>query len=170
MALKGRELLEHEGLFTLKKCPGPGMCAVAGCRKKSLTGKRGCHGLCNRHKQQRWRWKSPKKSAYATLRDHAKARGLTFTISHEYFLGMVDMLSTWDLEAEKRGEELTVDRRKAERGYEPGNLQILTRSANAAKQAREAHLPAVVQAIIARKRAKAQEEAWKLHGEPDEPF
>jgi len=172
MALRGRELLESEGLFVLKKCPGPGMCCVQGCRNRHHKGSAGLQ-LCSKHRQQRWRWKSPKRSAYATLRDHAKARKIPFSISPDYFMGMVDMLATWDLEAEKRGEEHTVDRIKAEHGYRPGNLQIITRSANAAKQARESRLPAVVQALIARKRAKAQEEAWKLHGEPDlekDPF
>lgn len=172
--MTAREKLESEGLFTLKKMPGPGMCPVASCRNKSRTGRNKCMGLCHRHQQYRWRMKDTKRSAYTALRDHAKARKIPFTISYEYFRGMVDMLATWDLKAESRGEVLTVDRIQAERGYEEGNLQIITHSQNSIKSHREKHLPAVVQALIARKRAKVQEAMWKIsgrkEGDEDEPF
>lgn len=174
MAVRGHEKLESEGLFTLKKTPGPGMCPVAGCRNKSRTGRNKCLGLCHRHQQYRWRMKDTKRSAYTALRDHAKARKIPFTIDYSYFKGMVDMIAAWGARPENRGQQLSIDRISAERGYEEANLQIVTHSENARKSHREKHLPAVVQALIARKRAKVEEKMWKIsgrqEGDDDTPF
>ena len=140
-----------EGLFTLKQSPGAGLCMVKGCRKASHHRKQ---GLCHAHWQARWRMKTPKRSAYSTLRDHAKARGLAFTISYDYFLGLTDALGYWS------GEGVpTIDRVKPERGYEPGNLTVICLSDNVIKGNRERHLPAAVQAILERKRARMSGDA-----------
>lgn len=135
-----------EGLFTLKQKPGAGLCVVKGCRKEAQSRKL---SLCHCHFQHRWRMKSPKRSAYSTLRDHAKARGLTFTISYDYFLGVTDALGYWS------GEGVpTIDRVKPEKGYEPGNITVISLSENVTKGNRERHLPASVQAILERKRVR----------------
>ncbi len=146
-----RERHEAEGLFTLKVKPGSGLCLVKGCRRNHYPGKL---SLCPCHAQYRWRMRSKKQSAFQTLRDHARERGLSFTISFDYFQGLCDAFRTFDTEAESRGEKLTIDRIVASRGYEPGNLTILTWDENQAKGNRERHLPAYVQAILERKRAK----------------
>lgn len=141
-----RERHISEGLFELKQKPGIGMCLVARCRKE---GHRKKLSLCHCHHQYRWRIQSRKPSVYATLRDHAKARGLAFTISYDYFLGITDALGFWS------GEGVpTIDRVKPERGYEPGNITVISLSENVAKGNRERHLPAAVQAILERKRAR----------------
>lgn len=164
-----RERHLAEGLFDLKQKPGSGMCLVLRCRKEADPKK---VGLCHCHYQHRWRMRSPKRSAYATLRDHAKARGLAFTISHDYLLGLMDAYAYFDHAAESRGEYPSLDRIKAERGYEPGNIRIITVSQNTAKSNRERHLPAHVQSILDRKRARAKENpALAEEQEPDyEPF
>lgn len=150
-----RERHISEGLFDLKLCPGEGFCIVKGCRKSREPKK---VGLCHKHHQHRWRMKSPKRSAYSTLRDHAKARGLKFSISFDYFLGITDGLAYWS------GEGVpTIDRVKVERGYEPGNLTVISLSENVTKGNRERHLPAAVQAILERKRAR-------MSGEVENPF
>jgi len=141
-----RERHLSEGLFTLKQNPGKGLCMVKGCRKDAHHRKQ---GLCHAHWQYRWRMQSPKRSAYSTLRDHAKARGLAFTISYDYFLGVTDALGYW------LGDGVpTIDRVKPELGYEPGNIAVLSLSENVSKGNRERHLPAAVQAILERKRAR----------------
>lgn len=98
-----RHLARHaeEGIFSLKQTPGECLCLVKGCKNESNRLK---FSLCHKHYQYRWRILSPKKSTYATLRDHAKARGLEFTIDFSYFCGMADAFAYFDSNAEERGE------------------------------------------------------------------
>lgn len=162
MCPRRRATHESEGLFVLKAKPGEGLCCVKGCRKD--IGRSDKLGLCHAHYQYRWRMRNKKPSAYATLKTHAVARGLKFTISYDYFCGLMDCAGYWDHEAESRGEWLSIDRVDATRGYEPGNLRVITHSENAAKGMREKFLPAHVQSILERKRARAEK---KLSPGPD---
>lgn len=146
--------LLEEGLFEFKKKPGAGFCPVKGCRKDGHKNKM---GLCHAHHQYRWRMQSPKKSTYATLRDHARGRGIAFTISFEYWQGITDAHRFFAHESVGRADMLTIDRIDATKGYEPGNLTIITMSENGAKGAREKWLPECIQAILNRKRAEVQE-------------
>lgn len=152
--LTGRALLESEGLFTLKGKPGPGLCPVAGCRKKSKRGRSVCAGLCSCHYTQRWRMQNPGKSGYQILRHHAKQRGLEFNLPELYYLGLMDCAAAWDRDAEKRGDVVTLDRQKAHLGYVMGNVVVRTLSENVIKGNRERYLPEVVQSMLARKRAR----------------
>ncbi len=164
-----RERHLAEGIFELKARPGEGFCPVKGCRKAGHSQK---FSLCHCHYQHRWRMRSPKRSAYATLRDHAKQRGIKFTISFDFFLGLTEAFRFFDHEAESRGETLTIDRKEACKGYEPGNVIIMTHRENVQKGNRERHLPEYVQALLSRKRAKAQgEPCASLHRDEDaNPF
>ena len=128
------------------------MCMVKGCRNE--VGRKDKFSLCHKHYQYRWRMVNRKRSAYTTLRDHAKQRGLKFTISYDYFLGVTDALGYWS------GEGVpTIDRVDPTRGYEPGNITVISMSENVAKGNRERHLPAAVQAILERKRARMSGDA-----------
>lgn len=167
MTPQQRALHESEGLFALKVKPGPGMCCVKNCKNELIPKKT---GLCHKHFQQRWRMKSPKKSAYAYLRDHAKGRGIKFTLTPDYFEGFCDAFARFEHTAETHGQTLTIDRIEAWRGYEPGNLMILTLTENVAKGNRERHLPAHVQAILDRKRARMQESPEPVEEEEKCPF
>lgn len=100
---------------------------------------------------------SPKRSAFATLRDHAKQRGLEFTLTADYLAGLMDAYAYFDHAAESRGEFPSLDRIDSTRGYVPGNLRVITHSQNVVKGNRERHLPAYVQSILDRKRARAKE-------------
>jgi len=142
-----------EGFFTLKREPGPGMCMVTRCRNDHGKGK---FSLCHKHYQHRWRMLNPKQSAFAALRDHAKGRGIEFSLTFDYFQGMCDAYAMFDHNAETFGEYPSIDRVDSTIGYRPGNLRIITVSQNAEKSAREKFLPAAVQEILARKRAKAK--------------
>ena len=139
-----KRLLE-EGFFKYKKRNPQDCCWVKGCNKK----RKGKTPLCHRHYQQRWRGLNPKKSAYATLRDHAKARRLPFTITLEYWEGLVDGLCFFNHESD---EVMTIDRVDATKGYEKGNLRVVTMSVNVAKGNRERYLPEHVQSMVERKR------------------
>lgn len=170
-----RERILAEGLFELKGVPGVGLCCVKGCRKSAENRKKKVGDLwfCAAHWQYRWRHQSPKRNAYSNLRDHAKGRGIAFSISFDYWLGLTDAYRMYDQDhkALSRGDTLTIDRVDATRGYEVGNLAIISHSENSAKSNRERHLPAHVQAILERKRAKTQgqENPW-VRGEGENPF
>lgn len=163
-----REHHESEGLFTLKAKPGPGFCLVKGCRKACVHGKM---SLCHAHWQFRWRMKSPKRSAYTALRDHAVARKLEFSISFDYFTGLCDAHRYFEMTPETKGETLTIDRIDITKGYVVGNLAVVSHSENVIRGNRDRFLPAYVQAILARKRAKAQESVNPYERDPDaNPF
>lgn len=147
-----------EGLFELKQKPGAGLCCVRGCRRPIKPRYPGL-GLCPGHYQHRWRVLNPGKSAYAKLRDHAKGRNIRFTISLDYFMGLCDAYCYFEHKAEGFGEYLSIDRRDAARGYEPGNLRIVSVSENTIKGNRERYLPELVQNILDRKREKACRES-----------
>lgn len=167
--LTGRAKLEAEGLFTLKKQPGDGMCCVQGCRNRSAPRRKvGATQLCDRHWQQRWRMLNPKRSAYTALRDHAKARGIEFTLTYDYFLGLTDAYGYFEHQADSHGDVLSIDRVDATRGYLPGNVRIVTVSENALKGNRERFLPEHVQAVLDRKRARMTERT-EGPDDPDDP-
>lgn len=152
----------------MKQNPGEGLCLVKGCRNCAGVKKA---GLCDRHHQQRFRMKSPKKSAFATLRDHAKGRGIEFNLTYDYFTGLCDCAGYWDLRAESRGEWASIDRVDGTKGYVMGNLRVITHAHNSAKSNRERYLPAHVQSIIERKRNRAREHpALADEMEDDCPF
>lgn len=167
MTPQQRALHEAEGLFVLKAKPGHGMCGVRGCRNELAPRKM---SICHKHWQQRWRMQSPKKSAYAMLRDHAKERGIKFTLTPDYFRGFCDAFARFDQSPDTYGQRMTVDRVDATRGYEEGNIAILTLTENVAKGNRERHLPAHVQAILDRKRARMQESPEPVEEEEKCPF
>ena len=145
---------EAEGFFELKKTPGPGFCVVKGCRHEGHAKK---FSLCHSHYQYRWRMLNRKQSAYATLRDHARQRGIEFNLSYDYFLGLTDAYAFFDLSAESFDLCPSIDRIDATKGYCQGNLRIVTVSQNSRKGQREKFLPAHVQSILERKRARARE-------------
>ncbi len=148
-------------LFTLKASPGPGLCPVKGCRHRKGRKK----GLCDKHHQQLWRARNPKDAAYATLKMHAKQRGIEFRLSVEYFAGLTDAYRFFDRETTSHGETLSIDRIDPAKGYVPGNLRVVTVSENVIKGNRERYLPEHVQAILERKRSAA----WAMAADP-EPF
>lgn len=157
MALRGRALLESEALFKLKAKPGEGMCPVALCKGRSRTGTHACAGLCARHYQARWRALNPKKSVFATLRDHARERKIPFTICERYLAGLTDGFCFYSHSAATPGERLSIDRVRAHLGYVPGNCTIVTVSFNSWKSNRERYLPEHIQAVLERKRELVQE-------------
>ena len=126
-------------LFRLAKSKPAHLCAVHGCRcRRAGDGGR----LCNGHKQQAWRLRNPTRAAYATLRDHARGRGLEFSLSWEFFAA----LSAATGYAAGRGsapDALAVDRLDFRQGYTEQNVRIVPVSENGAKGAVEAKLSAM---------------------------
>jgi hypothetical protein len=119
------------------------------------------------HEMRRWRAKSKRTADFCTLRDHARARGIPFEITPDYWKGLTDAFCFYQL---REDEVLSVDRVDSTKGYVEGNLRIVTISINAAKGAREKYLPEHVQHMLERKRQQAQQEhADHLAMDPAEP-
>jgi hypothetical protein len=93
-------------------------------------------GKCHKCHQRGWREKNKFKSAYATLRDHAKARGIPFAIPFWYFEHFAKMSNYIDEKGPFK-HCLTIDRKDNLRGYVAGNIQALTRESNSRKRMRQ---------------------------------
>lgn len=122
--------------FALKKAPGQGMCPVRGCRRLLGTKKI----LCDMHHQRSYRSAHPVRGAYRALKDHAKERGKVFTLTYEQFQDIV-ALTCYITEKGHTRLSLHIDRKDPCKGYEAGNIQVLTNSENAIKAARERFVP-----------------------------
>jgi hypothetical protein len=143
--------LREEGFFRYNKRRIKGKCLVSQCGKSSNRDAI----LCARHSLQRWRSQNQEGSTYATLRDHARERGIAFTISIDYWRGLTDAFSFY---SPPEGEVLSIDRVDPARGYEPGNLRVVSLSVNVAKGNRERYLPEHVQERLERQRAQQQDD------------
>jgi len=150
-----------EGFFDFKKNAGEGMCWVKGCNRASRADR--C--LCHMHEMRRWRAKKKKTADYCTLRDHAKARGIEFTITPDYWRGIVDAFGYYD---KREDEVLSIDRVDATQGYVEGNIRVVTFSLNSYKSNREKYLPEHVQHMLDRNREKMRAEKQK-HLDMDPP-
>ena len=143
-------------IFQFKQKPGPGFCRVKGCRKDGHSAK---FGLCHGHYQHAWRLCNEKASVYATLRDHARQRGIAFLLSKDYFDGLCDAYGFFEArKGDKHGDTLSLDRVNCDLPYQPGNVRIVSVSANVAKGNRERHLPRTVQDHLREIREQRQAE------------
>lgn len=107
-------------------------CCVKGCRNFA----RHWRTKCARHLQAEWRAAHPVSAAFAALRDHARERGIPFTITRVQF----ECFAKLSGYVEKKGNGahcLTVDRIDNLKGYVPGNIQPMTRSENSVKRAKQ---------------------------------
>lgn len=160
-------------IFNLKKKPGPGFCIVAGCRKEKSLDRKGNVkklGLCHGHYQHAWRLCNEKKSAYATLRDHAVRRGIVFSLSPEYFAGLVDAYGFFEHKADEFKDYLSLDRADCTKGYVAGNVRVCTVSENVIKGHAERHLPHAVQHYLAARRAECQAALPVVEEYDEDPF
>ena len=112
-----------------------GKCSVKYCRNDAAKGRRICH-KCH---QREFRLKHPFKAAYARLRDRASTRNINFSLSYDHFVTVA--IEGKLIKEGVRDSFLHVDRINPNKGYEDGNIQILTYSENIAKGNRERHAP-----------------------------
>lgn len=144
--------LIDEGFYTYKKNASPGLCWVRCCGRKRKSDR--C--MCHMHYQRRWRALNPETNDFNNLKTHAKARKIEFTITIDYWLGLTDAYCFY-----KKNDDnlvLSIDRVDPTKGYEPGNLRVVSLAVNGHKGQRERYLPEHVQAVLARKRDEAQKD------------
>lgn len=105
------------------------LCCTLRCMNKRAKGRRYC-GTCRKKK---WREKHPVKAAYAALKFNATRRKIFFDLTYEQFEKFA--IETDYLAGKGRSKlSYTVDREIEEKGYTVGNLQLLTKSENSAKE------------------------------------
>jgi len=105
-------------------------CKVRGCSNDRGGGR----VVCFKHHMICWRTRNPLHAAYSTLRDHAKRRRLAFTLTMEQFAALVVPAGYLTRKGNNQ-DDLHIDRINPLKGYEHGNLQILTCSENSSKGA-----------------------------------
>lgn len=108
------------------------MCSVRDCPREHDKGRT----VCGYHRNQAWRLRNPVRGAWIALRAHAKQRGRTFTLVLESFRELCHRTRYHELTG-NYPHSLTIDRIDPRRGYEPDNIQVITRSANCAKAAQD---------------------------------
>lgn len=105
-----------------------GLCITKFCRKKSVKKRNNCHSC----RKRKFALDNPLKYSFMNLRQRAKARGKVFTITYEYYEKLA-IESGYDKGKGRFADDLTLDRKKNELGYIPGNIGVCTRRVNSYK-------------------------------------
>jgi len=115
-------------MFKIAKHKSKALCPAYRCCNKPGTKKR----FCPRHHHMRQAETNPLGYTYSLLKTNAKRRGKVFTLTLEQFRQFCTETNYLALKG-KQGSNLSIDRIDNSKGYEAGNLQVLTLSANSRK-------------------------------------
>jgi hypothetical protein len=106
-----------------------GLCLTPLCRRHAREQRR----FCCTCRDRRWRAANPLRYLWKNLRGHAKARGITFTLTFEEWVTFC--ISTgYHLKVGPKAEAATVDRIDPRFGYHADNIRMLTHAENSARQ------------------------------------
>jgi len=103
-------------------------CCAYGCNNDPVP-KKG--GLCHKHYKRKLNETDPVQVRYNVFKAGAKRRGKQFLITLKEFRQFCD--ETGYLSPGKRGKNCTIDRIDINKGYELGNMQLLTNRQNVKK-------------------------------------
>lgn len=143
--------MEGEGHFEFRNDVRPGKCPVRFCRRDSRAGdgnrKPAKHRLCCKHRSTLTRILDPVRTTFAEKKSNAKTRGIEWKLTLEQYREVVMQQEYMDNKGRTR-HCLHLDRKDATKGYEVGNLQIITCAENVAKGNKErrkgyVHIPEV---------------------------
>lgn len=99
-----------------------------GCQKQIPN-----RNYCSTCRNKRWDKNNPIRRTYRDIKSSAVRRNKSFTVTYEYFEAWV--IENRYMELKGTGShDYTIDRIDDTKGYEPGNLQILTNRDNVLKQ------------------------------------
>lgn len=104
-------------------------CNRKGCRKPCPPGRKSC-GRC---RGREWAERYPLKYAFRNLRGNAKRRGIPFLLTLAEFEKFA-IESEYITHRGRTALGYTIDRIDETRGYEVGNIQVLTNSENVRKE------------------------------------
>lgn len=107
----------------------PDQCPVFRCTKMKADKKRFCH----RHHAQNQKETNLLGHTYSCLKQNAKRRGKEFNLTIEEFSAFCSETNYLELKG-KTKNSASIDRIDPNKGYEVGNLQVLSIQANSAKQ------------------------------------
>lgn len=105
-----------------------GICKHAFCRKKRI---KDCYE-CATHIKRAYAKRHPVKYAWMVLRNNAKRRGKTFTLTFDEFCAF----NKKENYVEQKGihaDDLSIDRKDNDKGYSKNNIQALTVGENSSK-------------------------------------
>lgn len=102
-----------------------GKCSTPRCRRAAGKKQR----LCPRCWYRRYAETNPIGCAFNNIRKRARQRGHPFTLTREEFARLVTE-SGWIEKRGKTAKSLSIDRIDPRRGYEPGNVRVVTLSQN----------------------------------------
>lgn len=118
-------------MFSIAKHKDKSCCPAYACGKKKSKKDR----FCPRHSRMYQKYNNPVNYTYNVLRNNALRRSKVFTLTLEEFKEFCDSTGYMDKKG-RRAFDSSIDRIDSSRGYEKGNLQILTISQNSSKGAR----------------------------------
>lgn len=88
---------------------------------------------CNTCRSRETRARNPISYAYFMLKKSAKNRRIKFTITMDWFRKFIAKTDYMEQKGQHLYDHLTIDRIENDKGYEAGNLQVLTRRDNSIK-------------------------------------
>ena len=149
-----------------RKTKTPGKCPVCRCRKapRDLNHRPNSSQLCGTHHKELWRLNNPVHAAYDNLRASARKRKIPFTLTFDHFKAIIEPTRYMDEKGRTRFC-LHIDRIQTARGYEDGNIQVLTCTDNVQKENAERRQRFVDEKI----QGRAVEEISE-HEETGDPF
>lgn len=124
--------IRHEGKWKLARKESSLICDVKHCRRP----RRPTGNLCFQCHNREWRANHPVQYAFHNLKRHAAQRGIRFTLTMEQFETFVNGNDYMNGKG-RQPQDLSIDRIECSKGYELGNLQILTKSENSIKRNQE---------------------------------
>jgi len=119
----------------LRKTKIPGRCPVCRCKgsPRNLSDHPNSTQLCGSHAKEQWRLNNPVHCAFDNLRNAARRRKIPFSLTFDQF--KVAILPTrYMADKGKTRYCLHIDRKDSARGYEDGNIQVLTCTENVLKE------------------------------------
>jgi hypothetical protein len=134
-------------MIRLKQTLRPGVCRAWRCTAKPRNV--GTHPtstqLCGGCYKAEWRAKNPERAAYGQQRDHARARRIPFTLSFDEWWAVVEPTGYMDGKGCLR-HQLHVDRLDPSKGYEVGNIRVITCTENVVRDNRRRFVDAKIAA------------------------
>jgi hypothetical protein len=108
----------------------PHLCLVKFCRKHRAPKRR----ICYAHHVESWRAKNPDKWAYLSIKTRAKRRRIEFKLTFEEFLSVAESTGYID-DKGIFADDLHLDRIDPLKGYEIGNIRVISCRENSLKGA-----------------------------------
>ena len=106
---------------------------------------------------RKWRTSNPGRAAYSSVRDHAEARKIKFTLTYEQFLTVIKGTGYLEHSGSRRSD-LQIDRVEAHKDYSFDNVHVVTCGENSKKSNWERHLPEHKRDMIRRRQQEIEDD------------